>query len=77
MRNQKTSKVVLQGSNAYVFGVKVETVKLIGGRCCFGAMSGRNEHDERTCLSKFNQIMAILTPPSSLEGSRSIIEQHE
>ncbi len=36
-------KVVLDGYHSYFFRVKVETVRLIGGRLFFAAMSGHEK----------------------------------
>ncbi len=65
-------KVVLEGYHRYFFGVKVKTVKLIGGRRFLAARSGLNVRRllymsaQIIQMMAFTQIMAIWTPAITL-----------
>ncbi len=58
-------KVVLEGYHRYIFGVKVKTVKLIGGRKFLAAKSGLMPAQIIRMMA-FTQIMAIWTPAITL-----------
>ena len=59
------TKVVIQGSQRYFSGFKVETVKLIGSRRYLAALRAFAVLSIQTVA--FTQIIAILTPGRSLE----------